>query len=311
MQSNLRTLNPLPSDDPAVDWSEPATWVYRSADAGKAIEEAKSIRGAVAASYGLRTALHGSPILHSGFSLESIDPMHLASLKTGIEEEFPRSVNPGLHEHLDLAGVTARTIVEQLRGRVPGVLPPVAAETASYLNDIGKLSGVFRYFLNDVLGDAMLSRIGVRSDITAAFQPLQSYIGPFTNAEYRKKNETNAAQGIRQYADRVLSVLTPPQKIWILSDVLGRRSKEVAGALTTFDEMLAYHSKTRSSPDAYEDLIKEKALWPAEIYAYNHMAGWSEGWAHIYRTIRDDIESIGIDLGDIRSRVADHYPLEK
>lgn len=308
MRPAINIGKPLPSaDEAADDWYEPISWAHGSHSPTKALAETALVRGGIARMYGVRTALHTSPIIDGRQPVSAIDTNAINGLKSALEAAIPRQTNVGLYQHLDIAGITARKIAEALSHKVEHAPHPCVLEAAGYLHDVGKLTGIFRYFLTDLIGDAMMSRMGVRPEIQSTLQPLESYIGPLTLETYRQTSTSIAKTVVHLHSDRILGALSLPQRILAIADAVGKRSRTKSGGLMTFDEMLGYHRETRRTPEDHQRHINEQALWPAEIFAYDHMAGFSEGWERIYSAIRSQLRSLGIELEDIRNRVEDEY----
>lgn len=213
--------------------------------------------------------------------------------------------NERLYRHLELTAQFARRIAEALRANDHDVTNPGIHAIAGMLNDVGKLTGVFRYHLNDLVGQHILESMRLRPGVTALFQPAELNIGPLDIDAIAGRDAAELRAEVAEHAQQILQRLTPDQQVHILADVCGKPAKEL-GTVQTFAEMEEHHMATRKSAADYEQYISEKALWPSEKYAYKHIPYFAEGWLWIYRQLRERMKTQGADVAVIREQILEH-----
>jgi hypothetical protein len=234
----------------------------------------------------------------------------VVSLKDAIYAGVPRTdKNAGLYDHLELTAGFAGAIATVLALKEACTPHPPISEAGGFTHDIGKLAGVSRYHLHDLVGERMLLDMGVRGEVRNAHQPAQFNVGPLRLSTYNRMTDGSRARKIGRYARAVSDALTLQQKIGIVADVSGKRSKVDKGQVWTWEEMSAFHLGTRKSPEAYAAHIGENAIWPAEFYAMEHIPDWALGWMDIYNRSKAELEARGADVDEIRKKVQDTVPL--
>lgn len=249
-----------------------------------------------------RVALAGSPLVTPTAELSAILPADVDCLRRMRLAAVPlTSQNSALHGHLEVAGLLAKHLATAVKAK--GIDVPVQAlQAAGELNDIGKLSGVFRYHLNDVLGDAILDDLHIHSGVRALFMPIAFNVGPVHRSHAASMTPEERAEWVRQYCDEIFDALTLEQKLFIYADSCGKPIGPSFEHIQTFEGMRKVHMSSRASGSAYQQYIGAKTpVWPSEIYGIDHIEGYAAGWMTIYERIQAEFESMGISLDDVHA----------
>lgn len=288
---------------PHREWStNNLSWAAGSPHKEKILAEAGHIQAVIQRLTRASHALDKTGITSLKLEAEDVNEKDIQLLRQALQDGVPLTeANKGLYGHLDLAAEYGFQIAEASDGR----LHPHVLEAAGLLNDVGKLTGIFRYHLNDLIGQEILEGMTIRPEIQDALMPAAFHIGPLDIDTYKTLQPGEREIIVHAHADAVEAALSEEQQAFILADIMGKRSKAEPDTLMTWDEMETYHMASRKSAEDYEALIGEKAIWPSEIYAYRHIAGWAEGWLGIYRNLKDKWKTRGVDMDEIRKRVQD------
>lgn len=301
---------------PGNEWKEPLKWAQ---DRDLKPEQMNTVLGEaarislvinhlfVAASIGLDQ--QKSAIVDASKNIASVQSADIAKLDWVLETAVPvTEQNAGLHAHLDIAGIYARNLAIAVREATGASLPEYVLEAAGKLNDVGKLTGIFRYHFNDVLGDSIMDIMRIRPEIQKMFMPTEFHVGPLSKEEYQSLSKKNRGRYMRRYCRKILRNLTLEQKIFIYADVCGKPTGPDFDDIQTFNGMRAAHLASRGSGAAYQQYIgKKEPLWPSEIYGINHIEGFAEGWMWIYEQIREEFERMGVNLEEVRVAVKNEW----
>ncbi len=244
--------------------------------------------------------LKDSPLTNAAVALEAIGPDDIASLRRTRLAAAPLTAkNNRLHAHLEVAGIYAGSLTAAVNKAAHMRMPARALHAAGEMNDFGKLTGVFRYHFNDVVGDAMLDDLRIRPDVRKLFMPTEFHVGPVSADKHMSVGERD--DWVREYCDAIYDSLTTEQKIFIYADVCGKATGTKLDDIETFDGMRTTHVKSRASGTAYQQYIGAKEpVWPSEIYAIKHIEGFADGWMSIYERIKAEFETMGVDLEAVR-----------
>ncbi|MEK7125590.1 MAG: HD domain-containing protein [Patescibacteria group bacterium] len=223
----------------------------------------------------------GKPIIEGSGLVEidkEIGPEEVERARELFESLLPVDKdNRRLQAHMQLTAMFTRRIAEKLH------MNPNELEALAWLHDIGRTI-THRLFRNDLLGDLLLKKMGIREDFLKKMRPLADYLGP---AATRKV--------------RTIDDISPEERVLQIADFAGKRN--AVGEIASFDEMLEYHRQSRKR---YEDVTGLKQVWPSELYASRHMMpgeddpGIIEGGAKIYEGIRDWLKEQGVDIEELR-----------
>lgn len=289
---------------PLREW-ENLEWIHDDADPRAEVVRRESaqiqevIRALLAAG---AVELKGSPLTDASRPLEDIGPEDISRLRRMRLAAAPLTAkNNRLHAHLEVAGIYAGQLATAVNAAQHLRLPTRALHAAGELNDIGKLSGVFRYHFNDVLGDAMLEDLGIHPGVKALFMPTEFHVGPVSVEQAAKMGIAERDGWVADYCDEIFNALTREQKIFIYADVCGKPKGPKLDDIQTFADMREVHLRTRASGTAYQQYIGAKEpVWPSEIYAIRHIEGFADGWMTIYERIQSEFEAMGVDLEEVR-----------
>ena len=230
----------------------------------------------------------------------------IIALQDALQMAVPETdENKGLYAHLRLTGRFAHEITRRVNVRHALDYDAYAQNAAGNLHDAGKLTGVFRYHLNDLVTEHMLRVTGASYEVRECFPQTRFNIGPVTTSDAKKMGESELSRRIAEYAVHIRKTLAPRQEILILADVCGKVKDPASGEIQTFEEMEEKHMSTRRSAAEYEAYIGQTALWPSEKYAYKHLPGLAEGWLGMYRQLREKWKSQGADVDEIRKQLQD------
>ncbi len=305
----VNLMKALPKGVPKYPWLD-LSWAQNSPHREKIAEESRRIIDTTARMKESSAALLPASLLGRQQPVTAVSRMDVFRMKEVVYAAVPRTErNTNLYDHLELAAEFNRQITLALQYNKEN--PPIGVQEASgFLHDAGKLAGVFRYHLHDFVGEHMLEEMNVRNEVRTAMQPSRFNVGPLALFDYKKDTEKNRQTKIEEYADAVYRQLTLPQKVGVIADVSGKRSKEHAGLVWEWDEMSATHLSSRKSADDYARHIGEHAIWPAETYAFEHMPDWALGWMDIYNRAKAELKARGADVDEIRKKVQDtvHLP---
>jgi hypothetical protein len=300
----MRFPKALGEGTPPVEWDR-RSWMEENHPQKKKIdEEARKIQSTVAAIAGQADQLRNSPFIRGGSPLHKAGVADVASLQSILKTAVPvTDANRGLYVHMELAGKFGRHIAFDANWISNMDLDPNALDAAGNLHDVGKLTGIFRYHFHDLVGAHLLRKMRIRTEIDECLQPARFNIGPNTLHGSKRPSPSEASRRMRGYIAHIQKSLSSHQQALILADICGKAHAPEFTTIHTWEDMEAKHMKTRQSPEEYEVYIQEKALWPSEIHAYNHMPGFAEGWLKIYRYLRDRWRNQGADVDEIRKKL--------
>lgn len=154
-------------------------------------------------------------------------------------------VFPNYFEHLIVTMAYAKKIAQQT-----GELDPHEAQSLALLHDVGRLIAPHRYLRNDLVGDLILRKAGLRREFLQKFPPLLEILG------------------VRGHLES-LDDMTKVQRITDLIDNMGKR--EATGELRDIPSFIGY---TSIQPALYS---AEGKIWPSERRGLKALADAPEG----------------------------------
>lgn len=208
---------------------------------------------------------------------ENFTPEDVKKVQEFLLTAFPEgSDNVRTHRHLQTTGRFAAAIAERT-----GEYNPSTLHVMGLLHDVGRLlthpDGVnpHRYFRNDLLGDALMKKLGLPQKFAAILQPHASYLHP---------------ERFQRLED-----FSPEQRILIIADICGKKKDD--GSIQPFTETMAYHYASRNKL-----ATAKEGPWPSENAAMRIVTpALVEQWGKLYESIVQWLQSTyGIDIEDVR-----------
>ena len=191
--------------------------------------------------------------------------------------------NYKVHAHLQLTSEFAIRIGEELKGNDPEKYADLnldELEILGLLHDIGRFF-THRWLRNELVEKYFLKKLGIRQDLIDKIQSVKIFVSKDPN------DPKEAAETTKN--------LTLTQKIIEMADICGKRKPD--GGISTFEEIMEYHRKSRSD---YQALSGLDPLWASERKLNRNVVEFSE---KVYRAIHQEFGDNGVDLEKIRNDI--------
>ena len=222
----------------------------------------------------------GKPILGQTALIQERDftDEDIAKVREFFETSKPLmhpNVWPSYWEHVELASRYARIFGKKLQDK--GVLVnPHELEVLGMIHDIGRIISPHRFFRTNLVGEALLKRLGVREDLIGKQVPEMRLFG-------RDGNIASANQ------------LTIEQQVLMLADNLGRKVED--GSLISFEQI----------GDLTDKQVKQYSgeVFVSERFGKRRLVQTSKKVIQLLDDIKDTLQAqYGISIDEVRGEVA-------
>ena len=222
----------------------------------------------------------GRPILEQTALIHQRDftEEDVAKIKEFFESSKPLihpNVWPSYWEHIDLVAMYARIFSKKLQDKGVSV-NPYELEALGLIHDIGRIISPHRFYRTNLVGEALLKRLGVREDLRNKQVPEAQLFG-------RGGSLTSTSQ------------LTIEQQVLILADNLGRKVKN--GSLIRFEQI---GGLTSQQVEQYQGEV-----FPSERFGKQRLVQASKKELQLLDEIKQTLQSrYGISIDEVREEVA-------